>query len=269
MRLLSLVLGALASTTILASPIPASRLDGHPGAEIFPGDAFLHALELAGPSVPTFAARLPLPATSIKTCRYLKAFRTATLALNITDPVNFLDESREFQYPVFNNMRCELGKDDNGVLPFVSDTTLGNYFESLFRMIPVWTKGAITLSRFDLFHAHLFANPATKVAGVVFHAKEYPAGNTASFPFDLGFCQLDSNVTFVDEIMRKRNLVWMIDAKDRASLWWIDMGAKTGDPAVDEVTGGAPFYTLYEDSLGHVVADFYYLEGLKLGISLY
>ncbi|KAK6330442.1 hypothetical protein TWF696_003334 [Orbilia brochopaga] len=262
----TLVLVAITST-VFASPIPPSKFYSHADASTFPGDAFLRAL--ASASAPTFAGKIPLPATSTTARRHLAEFRTATLALNITHPVRFLDESRQFQYPAFNNMQCELEKDGNGVLPFATDTTLGLYFEGLFQMIPIWTKDEIKLSRFDLFHAHLFANPRTKTAGLVFHAKEYPADDADTFPFNLGFCQLGSNLTFVDKVMRRRNIVWTIDAKDRTSLWWIDMGIKTGDQAVDEVTGGAPFYTLYEDSLGHVVADFYYLEGLSLGVSLY
>ncbi|KAJ6256472.1 hypothetical protein Dda_8334 [Drechslerella dactyloides] len=267
MRSRSLVLVGLAAA-VLASPILTPKPDV---AELenpaFPGDAFLRAL--ANTPNPKFATNIPLATTHATTRRHLAAFRKATLELNMTYPVNFLDESHEFQYPAFNDMRCELGKDSNGVVPFTTSSTLGTYFESLFQMIPSWTKGQIALSRFDLFHAHLFANPTTRVAALVFHAKEYPADNADTFPFNLGFCQIGSNLVFVDKIMRRRNLVWIIDANDRTSLWWIDMGVKTGDQAVDAVTGGAPFYTLYEDSLGHVVADFYYLEGLALGVSLY
>ncbi|CAI5535404.1 unnamed protein product [Closterium sp. Naga37s-1] len=48
---------------------------------------------------------------------------------------------------------------------------------------------AIHLSRFDLFHCHLFATHASGRLGALFHAKEYPAFCTDSFPVNLGFCQ--------------------------------------------------------------------------------
>ncbi|EWC43737.1 hypothetical protein DRE_07355 [Drechslerella stenobrocha 248] len=257
-----LVVLALAPSSFVVTARDNASTDAP--ALALPGDAFLR--DLAGDSVPKFATRIPLAAASATTRRQLALFRTAALASASTKPVEFLDRSRQFSYPVFG--RCSLGKDNN-VLPFDVSTTLGPYFESIFRMIPAWTNGDISLSRFDLFHGHLFANAATKTAGVVFHSKEYPADNADTFPYNLGFCQLESNLPFVDKVMRKRNLVWTIDANQRTSFWWIDMAAKSGNGLVDEILGGAPFYTLYEGNLGHVVADFYYLKGLELGVSLY
>ncbi|EPS43132.1 hypothetical protein H072_2898 [Dactylellina haptotyla CBS 200.50] len=271
MRPFAVILVALVAA-VAASPVrgptrPRNTASASAGA--YPGDAFLRALDKT--SAPKFAVKIGLGAPSATTRRHLSQFRDAALAenINVTQPVDFLDETRQFKYPSFDHNKCQLSKDGNGVVPFVASTTLGTYFENIFQMIPTWTKGAIKLSRFDLFHGHLFANPATKSAGVVFHAKEYPADNTADFPYDLGFCQVDSNLNFVEKVMRKRNLVWTMDSSDKISLWWIDMGVKTGDQAVDGVLGGEPFYTLFEDTLGHVIADFYYLEGSELGISLY
>ncbi|KAK6518827.1 hypothetical protein TWF281_003519 [Arthrobotrys megalospora] len=254
----------LVSTASSLSVVPA--IDGTvTDAQPFPGDNLLRNLSRS--STPKFATNIPLAAPSTTTRRNLALFRTATLALNVTHPVGFLDQSRRFLYPAFEHQRCQLGKDTDNVTPFLAFTTLGTYFENLFQMIPTWTKGEILLSRFDLFHGHLFANPATRTAGVVFHSKEYPAENADTFPFNLGFCQINSNVTFANKVMQKRNFVWTIDSSDRISLWRIDMAIESGDETIDMVLGGAPFYTLYEDSLGHVVADFYYLEGLELGLN--
>ncbi|KAF3904348.1 hypothetical protein AA313_de0206281 [Arthrobotrys entomopaga] len=251
-----------------SSPLPGEQANSSSAiAPTNPGDAFLQAL--ASDPAPKFAIKIHVTPGSATTQQQLSLFRAATLTLNVTYPHNFLDFSRKFQYPTFDNKQCELGKDNNGVFPFVASTTLGTYFEALFLTIPDWTKNDISLSRFDLFHAHLFVNLATKTTGVVFHSKEYPANNADTFPYDLGFCQVNSNLAFVDLVMRKRNLIWTIDASNCTSMWWIDMGIKTGNEEVDLVLGGAPFYTLYEDDLGHVVADFYYLKGKGLGISLY
>ncbi|KAK6542230.1 hypothetical protein TWF694_007984 [Orbilia ellipsospora] len=264
LRLVLLTLFSAASP----SPLPSEKTSSaSPITASFPGDAFLQAL--ASNPAPKFATRIPIAQASATTQHQLSLLYAATLTFNVTYPRNFLDFSREFQYPTFDNKQCELGKDTNGVYPFAASTTLSAYFEGIFLTIPDWTKGEISLTRFDLFHAHLFANPTTKTAGVVFHSKEYPADNVDTFPYDLGFCQVDSNLDFTDSIMRKRNLIWTIDADNHASMWWIDMGVKTGNNDVDSMLDGAPFYTLYEDSLGHVIADFYYLKGEELGVSLY
>ena len=63
----------------------------------------------------------------------------------------------------------------------------------------------ISLSRYDLHHAHLFlADPGeeegcgggggggSKRFGLLFHAKEYPLADADAFPADLGRCQRGS-----------------------------------------------------------------------------
>ncbi|CAI7810544.1 unnamed protein product, partial [Closterium sp. NIES-54] len=67
---------------------------------------------------------------------------------------------------------------------------------------------AIHLSRFDLFHCHLFATHASGRLGALFHAKEYPAFCTDSFPVNLGFCQSGSPVPY-DASMSFRNILWL------------------------------------------------------------
>ncbi|EGX46178.1 hypothetical protein AOL_s00110g2 [Orbilia oligospora ATCC 24927] len=252
-----------------ASSIPLSSVRSSALASTlpFPGDKFIRTLLRS--HAPKFATGIPLAVSPPITQRNLALFRTAALNLNITHPVTFLDDSRKFHYPVFETTKCQLGKDTDNVTPFLDSTTLGTYFKDIFQMIPSWTNGDTVLSRFDLFHGHLFANPSTGAVGVVFHSKEYPAENTETFPFNLGYCQINSNVTFVQKIMRKRNIIWIIDDRDRTSLWRVDMGVRTGDSAIDTILGGEPFYTLYEGSLGNVVADLYYLNGLELSVSLY
>lgn len=63
------------------------------------------------------------------------------------------------------------------------------------------------LSRFDLFHAHVFVDAGGRV-GALFHAREYPALDARSFPFPLGFCQAGSWVQ-ADELMPCRNILWL------------------------------------------------------------
>ncbi|KAJ3169253.1 hypothetical protein HDU88_001050 [Geranomyces variabilis] len=259
---LSLVLAAAASFLLGASADAVPADAGAP--ESFPGDAFLQLLNKT--PLPKFATKLILPTPAPATRRQLSLFRTAVLARNLT---SLLSPINGFHYPTF--AKCELTKDENPVLPF-TNPALEDYFTTVFTSIPKLTSKKLALSRFDLFHAHVFANTATGTAGVVFHSREYPAQNSKTFPYNLGFCQVGSDEPFDDSVMRRRNLVWVMDSAaggGSAALYWIDMASKTGNADVDAVLQDGPFYTLYESDLGHVLADFYYLKGEPLGVSLY
>lgn len=65
----------------------------------------------------------------------------------------------------------------------------------------------VTLSRFDLFHAHMFCTHSTNRLGMLFHSKEYPAYDK-DFPINLGFCQQKSPVKYEEAAMDFRNLLW-------------------------------------------------------------
>lgn len=101
------------------------------------------------------------------------------------------------------------------------------------------------LSRFDLFHAHLFYNRTEGVLGMLFHAKEYPAFDECAFPYELGFCQTGSDV----KLMRPG------DMKTRSAVWFF------GEEGVGLVESDRlPFGTIYESELGDVLADLFYFE---------
>ena len=66
----------------------------------------------------------------------------------------------------------------------------------------------VALSRFDLFHGHLFrARDWPHALGILFHAKEYPAHNE-QFDVILGFCQLQSYISFQQELWASRNWIF-------------------------------------------------------------
>ncbi|CAI5496243.1 unnamed protein product [Closterium sp. Naga37s-1] len=91
---------------------------------------------------------------------------------------------------------------------------------------------AIHLSRFDLFHCHLFATHSSGRLGALFHAKEYPAFCPDSFPVNLGFCQSGSPVPY-DASMSFRNILWL--APFHASWRRSTGGSSTGGSS----TGGS------------------------------
>ncbi|PXF42165.1 hypothetical protein BWQ96_08085 [Gracilariopsis chorda] len=107
------------------------------------------------------------------------------------------------------------------------------------------------LTRFDLFHAHLFFNGEHNALGVLFHAKEYPARNE-QMPYDLGYCQRGSDLEVCCTSMKRRNVVWVF--------------GQTG-LALIEPFARAPFFTVFEDEFGVSVADFFYFtSGVNQGL---
>ncbi|ORZ39250.1 hypothetical protein BCR44DRAFT_1427518 [Catenaria anguillulae PL171] len=191
-----------------------------------------------------------------------------------------------FTFPKFG--RCSLATSDPST-PLAS-RTLSKYFEDVFRTIGNTRRTGISLNRFDLFHAHMMVRrpcnqaqfkDVTTVA-LVFHSKEYPAVDETVFPYPLGFCQTGSNVTYTEQVMAKRNVVWLlsgkVDPKTGAldaswsrltpQLFQIDSNAKIGVPSVDETLSEAPFYTMDEGRLGKSIGDMVYLPGTPLAVNL-
>ncbi|KAL6582603.1 hypothetical protein OROMI_004681 [Orobanche minor] len=66
----------------------------------------------------------------------------------------------------------------------------------------------ISLSRYDLFHGHLFLAKESGRLGILFHAKEYHAYDREIFPYNMGYCQVGSNVAY-DNSMNLRNILWL------------------------------------------------------------
>ncbi len=65
----------------------------------------------------------------------------------------------------------------------------------------------VELTRWDLFHAHIFFTPQDRGIGLLFHAKEYPR-QCEAFPYDLGYCQRGSPLEFHEKGMDFRNLLY-------------------------------------------------------------
>jgi len=79
-----------------------------------------------------------------------------------------------------------------------------------------------TLSRFDLFHGHLFRtilSSEQSLIGILFHCAEYPAANTTNAAtadrdssmlsgLNLGYCQADSDCHPTLDDWRYRNVLW-------------------------------------------------------------
>ncbi|VVB15235.1 unnamed protein product [Arabis nemorensis] len=103
---------------------------------------------------------------------------------------------------------------------------VNSYFEFLFRLIE--SRGPsvgldVSLSRYDLFHGHLFLASESGRIGILFHAKEYPAYDKEVFPYNMGYCQRGSDVTY-DDSMNLRNILWLGPLPSSSTSDWLAPG---------------------------------------------
>ncbi|GMG99738.1 hypothetical protein Nepgr_001578 [Nepenthes gracilis] len=120
--------------------------------------------------------------------------------------------------------QCELTRTPYGRC-FINEE-LNSYLASLFELIAC--RGPmvglnISLSRFDLFHGHLFLATESGRLGILFHAKEYPAYDKEDFPYNMGYCQKGSNVAY-DDSMNLRNILWLAPLPSNSSNTWLAPG---------------------------------------------
>ncbi|GMN43906.1 hypothetical protein TIFTF001_013098 [Ficus carica] len=182
-------------------------------------------------------------------------------------------------------VRCELTRTPYG-RHFISEE-LNSYLEFLFELIVDRAPAIglnLSLTRYDLFHGHLFITRDTGRIGILFylpsvflrtvqssfgrfHAKEYPAFDREVFPYNMGYCHIGSNVTY-DDSMNLRNILWLAPLPSRSNNAWEAPGVLV---VLDAHPGGIiyrdiiPDYvnfvrTIYEDDLGDVVVDVNYLN---------
>ncbi|XP_058738544.1 uncharacterized protein LOC131610583 isoform X3 [Vicia villosa] len=161
--------------------------------------------------------------------------------------------------------RCQLTRTPYG-RRFISEE-LNMYMQFLFDLIVDRGPSVgfdVALSRFDLFHGHLFLTRDSGRLGILFHAREFPAYNKQVFPYNMGYCQIgtsrscfgnsvvlcsldlfrllcnfwrhlvwemesqhgfSSNVTY-DDSMNLRNILWLAPLPDRSSKSWVAPASK-------------------------------------------
>ncbi|CAK9328381.1 unnamed protein product [Citrullus colocynthis] len=164
--------------------------------------------------------------------------------------------------------KCELTRTPYG-RRFVSEE-LNSYLQFLFELIVARSSAMglnITLNRFDLFHGHLFLAFDNNRLGILFHAKEFPAYDETTFPCNMGYCQIGSNVSY-DDSMNLRNILWLAPMPSNCTKDWEAPGVLV---VLDAHPYGIiyrdiiPDYvqiarTIYEDDLGDTVVDVNYLD---------
>jgi hypothetical protein len=175
-----------------------------------------------------------------------------------------LDPRAPVHIPAFG--RCQLAPSKG--LVQLKDMCLSQYFVGLFHSVAAFpgpTGLRVSLSRYDLYHAHLVVNRDLDVAALLFHAMEYPQQSPA-FPHNLGFCQADSPLVFQPATFPFRNALWVLplDAPAKASLWLLD--AREPSIVWEQLLNpwNRPLYTADEARLGDVVADVYLVGATPL-----
>ncbi|URD90780.1 hypothetical protein MUK42_27258 [Musa troglodytarum] len=172
--------------------------------------------------------------------------------------------------------KCQLTRTRYGYR--FADMELNTYFAFLFELIAERGPSVglnVSLSRYDLFHGHLFVATDSGRLGMLFHAKEYPAYEKESFPYNMGYCQRGSNVVY-DDSMNLRNILWLAPLPNDITEAWLAPGVLV---VLDAHPEGiiykelVPEYvdivrTIYEDDFGDHVADVNYLNDVNLPLSL-
>ncbi|XP_010269526.1 PREDICTED: uncharacterized protein LOC104606154 isoform X1 [Nelumbo nucifera] len=150
------------------------------------------------------------------------------------------------------------------------DEELNSYLAFLFEIIAARGPSVglnVSLDRYDLFHGHLFLATDTGRLGILFHAKEYPAYDTEVFPYNMGYCQIGSNVAYDDSI-NLRNILWLAPLPSNSTKAWLAPGvlvvldaSPRGVIYKDLIPEYVKFVrTIYEDDFGEVAVDVNYLN---------
>ncbi|KAJ6762678.1 hypothetical protein OIU79_023423 [Salix purpurea] len=164
--------------------------------------------------------------------------------------------------------RCELTRTPYG-RRFINEE-LNSYLEFLFELIVARGPSVgfnVSLNRYDLFHGHVFIARETGRLGILFHAREYPAYDKEVFPYNMGYCQKGSTITY-DDSMNLRNILLLLPLPSNSTKAWVAPGVLV---VLDARPDGIiyrdliPEYvnmarTIYEDDLGEVVVDVNYLN---------
>ncbi|KAF8656601.1 hypothetical protein HU200_060666 [Digitaria exilis] len=164
--------------------------------------------------------------------------------------------------------KCELTRTTYGRR--FANKELNSYLAFLFELIVARGPSVglnVSLSRYDLFHGHLFLAYETGRLGILFHAKEYPAFDKELFPYSLGYCQAGSNVPY-DDSMNLRNILWLAPLPSKETKAWLAPGALV---VLDAHPDGIIYQemihdyvqivrTVYEDDFGENAVDVNYLN---------
>lgn len=139
---------------------------------------------------------------------------------------------------------------------------LQRHFAGVFAAVAAGAPAAglpVTLSRYDLFHGHLFA--ARDCVGLLLHAREYPALGPAGFDVNLGFCQAGSSLEWDESLQALRNVLYVVPARRDVSTSLVVLNTAPGSALHELLAPGVrELHTVYESDFGVALADVNYLH---------
>lgn len=124
------------------------------------------------------------------------------------------------------------------------------------------------LSRFDLFHGHLWTGTTSRddrdvpVVGLLMHAMEYPGVDPAvGFEVNLGNCQSGSSCVYDEAALAERNLLWVASADEGWAEFCV-LDTSEGNTLSERGLCVVPeLHTTFEGDFGEVAGDVLYLHG--------
>lgn len=90
------------------------------------------------------------------------------------------------------------------------------FFKTMFHSISDTCH--VRLDQYDFHHGHMFYNSRSQTIGILFHHSEYPSYCAQLFPYDLGYCQKGSDVSWEYHRRFERNALWVYGASQMAVL---------------------------------------------------
>ena len=155
--------------------------------------------------------------------------------------------------------RCQLCRSPTGVR--FRKNALNRHFAAVFATVAANAPAVglpVELSRFDLFHGHLFS--ARDCVGLLMHTREYPALGPG-FDVNLGFCQAGSSVAWDASLQSLRNLLYVVPARRDLATSLVVLDTTEGTALHELLAPGVrPLHTVYESDLGTALADINYLH---------
>lgn len=139
------------------------------------------------------------------------------------------------------------------------DDAINLWLANLFITTSTEAPIQVTLSRFDLSSAAMFLDSANNDCGLLFRARFFPKEDENNFPFNLGFCQIGSNIEFDQNSMDFRNFLWF---KDKLVVLDLSEGSVLQELLLEDESFRLA-RTIFEEDLGLVVATINYFGSLE------
>ena len=164
------------------------------------------------------------------------------------------------QYPNIKGDKCQLLL--HNVSFRAKDDYLQQFFTEIFFDIVKYSRIKydiqFELTRYDFFHGHLWYNNQTNIAGILYHANEYPYDYY--YPY-LGYCQYNSTLYYNPYYFSFRNILLIINSSNYMTLWLLNTSDNSyiTNNIMQEYA-----ITLFDTDFGESIGQIYYFNDTSL-----